>query len=126
LVIVEGKDSTPSEPISLADGQTAGDVNFTVKGGTVTPDVTTGTEELFAPNLKIYPNPFTNELRITGAAETVHATSLRITNAAGVVVHAQMITGADEIIHLEHLPAGLYFFTFENDGKARTVKVVKN
>ena len=46
-------------------------------------------------------------------------------NAAGVVVHTQMITNPDETIRLEHLPAGVYFFMFEKDGKEKTVKVVK-
>jgi hypothetical protein len=52
--------------------------------------------------------------------------TLRITNAAGVVVHTQQIANADETIRLEHLPAGVYFFTIEKDGKAKPVKAIKN
>jgi hypothetical protein len=77
----------------------------------------TSAEELFAPNLKVYPNPFTGEVRITGidvgvglaptqpTQQTGHgqAVSLRIINTAGVVVHTQIITNSDETIHLGHL-----------------------
>jgi hypothetical protein len=50
---------------------------------------------------------------------------VQVINAAGVAVHTQIITGDDEILHLEHLPSGVYFFRFEKDGKTKTVKVVK-
>jgi len=94
----------------------------------ITVNAVTGNSEIFAPNLKIYPNPFTDLVRITGAdaVETRHATSLRITNAAGMVVHTQTITGDDEIIRLEHLPDGVYFFTIESGNQSKTMKVVKN
>jgi hypothetical protein len=84
IVIVEIDDyaSTPSKPITLADGATAGNINFTVKGDTIFPE--------------------------------------------GGIVHTQQITNADETIRLEHLPAGVYFFTIEKDGKTKTVKVIKN
>ena len=83
---------------------------------------------VFISDLNIYPNPFTDAVRITGvAAETRgHAPLLKVINAAGAVVHTQMITSADETIPLEHLPAGVYFFLFEKDGKTKTVRVVKN
>ena len=130
IVVMEGYESTATNPMTLADGETADNINFTVKGDTVTPDGgdITGTGEMFAPDLKIYPNPFTGEVRIVGAVvETLRATSLqmRVINAAGAVVHTQMITNPDETIRLEHLPAGVYFFVIENGKQAKTVKVVK-
>jgi hypothetical protein len=128
LVILNGRESEPSAPVSLGEGQTADDVNFTVSGGTVTPgDGITGVPELDAPDLKVYPNPFTDVLHLTGiSAETWRAASLQVINAAGVVVHTQKIVNPDETIRLEHLPAGVYFFRIEKDGKAKTVKVIKN
>ena len=98
----------------------------------------TSSSELFAPNLKIYPNPFTDAVRITGAVSVGaglapaqqtgrgQAVPLRITNAAGMVVHTQMLTGDDETLRLEYLPTGVYFFRVEKDGKAKTEKVVKD
>ena len=105
---------------SVHDAGKYGEATVTVSHETVT-----GTEDVFAPDLKIYPNPFTGEVRIIGAVETWRAASLQITNAAGVPVHAQMLANPDEIIRLEHLPAGVYFFRLEKDGKAKTIKVVK-
>jgi hypothetical protein len=81
----------------------------------------TGTEDLFAPNLKIYPNPFTGLVRIAGA----EGCTLQVITEAGAVVHTQKITNPDETIRLEHLPAGVYFFRMEKDGKTKTEKVVK-
>ena len=122
---MEGHESTASNPITLGNGDSAENVNFTVKGGNITPDAVTGTGEIWNIDLKIYPNPFTGEVYITGVVETLRAMSLRITNASGAIVHTQTITNPDEIIHLEHLPAGVYFFVFEKDKKVKTVKIVK-
>jgi len=86
----------------------------------------TGIDDSFAHELKIYPNPFTGEIHITGAdVETGRAPSLQIINAAGLAVYALMITNHNETIRLAHLPPGVYFFRVEKDGKEKTVKVVK-
>ena len=95
--------------------------------------------EQFLPELKIYPNPFTGAVRLTGAVADVgaglapaqqkgrgQAVPLQIIDMTGAVVHTQTIIGADETLRLEHLPAGVYFFLFEKDGKTKTVRVVKN
>ena len=100
----------------------------TSKSGTAAVTVTTATsiEQNFISDLKIYPNPFTSVVRITGLAEETRlATSLQIINASGVVVHSQKIDNDEEIIVLENLPDGLYLFRFEKDGKTKTVRVVK-
>ena len=92
----------------------------------------TNVEELFITNLKIYPNPFKGEVRIVGAdamIETRNATSvqihLQIINAAGAIVHTRLITGNDETVNLEHLPAGVYIFRLEKDVNVRTEMVVR-
>ncbi|MDR1864715.1 MAG: T9SS type A sorting domain-containing protein [Bacteroidales bacterium] len=36
------------------------------------------------------------------------------------------MTAQDETVHLEGLPAGMYFFRLEKDGKTKTVKGIKN
>ena len=81
----------------------------------------TSAENLFALDLNVYPNPFTDAVRITSA----NGCTLQVINAAGVVVHTQTLANPDEIIRLEHLPAGVYFFRLETDGKEKTVKAVK-
>ena len=85
-------------------------------------DKPTGTAELFAPDLKVFPNPFTDVIRIAGAT----GCTLRVMNAAGTVVHTQIITNPDENIRLEHLPQGAYLLMFEKEGKTKTVKAIKN
>jgi len=65
IVIMEGHESTASNPITLGNGETAENVNFTVKGGAITPDAVTGTGEIWNIDLKIYPNPFTGVVHIT-------------------------------------------------------------
>jgi len=103
--------------------------NITLYAKWTTASVTGAVETWRSASLQIYPNPFTDAVRIigAGAVETGSVTSvqIRIINAAGVVVHTQIITGNDETIRLEHLPAGVYFFRLEKDGKAETVKVVR-
>jgi len=93
--------------------------------------VTGVVETWHAASLQIYPNPFADVVRINvgaGLAPAQHTTpalQLQVINAAGVVVHTQTITGPDETIRLEHLPAGMYFFRLEKDGKVKTEKMIK-
>ena len=92
----------------------------------VTKKTITGSGESFAPDLKIYPNPFMDEVQITGAVSGLgQAMPLRVINSEGSVAHTQIITCPDEIARLEHLPVGVYFFWLEKDRKAKTIKVVK-
>ena len=86
---------------------------------------TVGTENIGSNELKVYPSPFIEEVHITGAHDESSVTTLRIFNTVGAVVHSQQITSPDEILRLGSLPAGLYFFRLENEGKAVTLKVVK-
>ena len=89
-------------------------------------EVPTHTVTFDAHDLKIYPNPFTDAVNITGAAvETLRATSLQVINIAGAVVHTQIISSSNETIRLGHLPAGLYFFRVEKEGKMKMAKVIK-
>ena len=126
--------TTTSAGVTFAD-RTSATTTFKMPANavavTATFETVTGESELFAPDLKIYPNPFADVVRITGIGETgekgeTGKTGLRVINAAGSVVHTQIITSPDEIIHLGHLPAGVYFFTIENGKQSKTVKAVKS
>jgi len=101
---------------------------YTLVNGVLDVIAVTGNEDEMAHQIQIYPNPFTGDVRITGVVETGRAPSvqLQITNASGAIVHTQMITNPDETIHLAHLPAGVYLFIVEVDGKTITKKVIKN
>jgi len=84
----------------------------------------TDVPEHLSREMNVYPNPFIGELRIT-VAEMWLAASLRVINAAGAVVHAQILSNPDETINLEHLPSGFYIVRLEKDGQVKTVSVVK-
>jgi hypothetical protein len=73
-------------------------------------------------DVTLYPNPFAGSLHLTGA----EGCTLRVVSVSGATVHTQKITSPDETVHLEGLPAGMYFFRLEKDGKTKTVKGVKN
>jgi hypothetical protein len=132
VATVEGYEPAVSEPIVIGSSTVSVTVNFTVNEGTgtVVPSkpsmVVTGVGEIGIVDVKIYPNPFPAAVHSTGAVETRLIASLRVTNAAGVVVHTQMISSPDETIRLGHLPAGMYFFTIEKDGQSKTIKAIKN
>ena len=76
----------------------------------------------FESGMKVYPNPFTGVIYLTGA----EGGTLHVVNVSGTVVHRQKITTSNEALQLEHLPTGIYFLRVEKDGKLETVKVVKN
>ena len=71
--------------------------------------------------LKVYPNPFTGEIRITG----VEGSRLQVISTSGAVMHTQRLNSPDETIHVEHLLPGMYLFRVEKNGKMKTVRVVK-
>jgi len=120
--------SDPSKALPISGNETSLNINITVDStNAVNFDIPTGTEDYPGINVIIYPNPFTDALHITGVAvETWRAASLQIINIAGMIVHTQTITHPDEIIRLEHLPAGMYIIRIENNGKIMAIhKVVK-
>jgi hypothetical protein len=83
-------------------------------------DLTVGMDNVFK-NMQLFPNPFTHEVRITDAQNS----TLQVVNILGAVMHTQQIASANEIVRLENLAAGVYFFNIEKDGQVQTLKVVK-
>ena len=121
-VVINGYESEPADEITLTEGETGSGINFTIENGIIIPiNIFTGVELPVDAGLKIYPNPFTGILRI----ESPENGTLRIFSVDGKQVHVQTVAG-DEIIQLEHLPAGMYFIRLENGGRSKTVKVIKH
>ena len=85
----------------------------------------TGIPELTADGASVYPNPFDDAVRISMGAATWRTATLHVTNAAGVTVHTQTVASPDELIRLGHLPAGVYFFRVDIDGRVMLIKAVK-
>jgi hypothetical protein len=50
---------------------------------------------------------------------------LRVINLDGRTVHTQKIVNTNELIYLNHLPAGMYICQLQRDGQINTVKVLK-
>ncbi|MDR1341685.1 MAG: glycosyl hydrolase 115 family protein [Prevotellaceae bacterium] len=100
----------------------------TVASGSVTlyakwtPEAPAGVEGRLQVEAKFYPSPFGTSVHLMGA----EGCTLTVFTAAGVAVHTQKIIGAEETIALEKLPAGLYFFRLEKNGKTQTTKIIKN
>ena len=88
---------------------------------TVEFDLGTGVENSFAANIQISPNPFTDALNITGAENSV----LQVTDMAGTKVYKQKISGNNEVIDLNKLSPGVYFFHREKDKQVKIVKIRK-
>ena len=98
------------------NGRTSGMYTVTVIRANIT-----GVEDTFAPEPHVYPNPFSCEAHILCA----DGCTLQVISVTGAVLHARKITDSNETVHLEHLPAGEYFFLLRKDGKTKTVKAVK-
>jgi hypothetical protein len=51
--------------------------------------------------------------------------TLTVVTSSGAIAHTQTLKSASEAIPLDRLPAGLYFFHLEKDGKSKTLQAVK-
>jgi len=88
IVMMSGHTSQPSNPITLAKGETASDVNFTVKDGRITPDGITGAGEIQHANpLRAWVH--NGLLHITGL---IPGETVSIYSATGGLVHHSIAT----------------------------------
>ncbi len=73
-------------------------------------------------NIRVYPNPFKDELTITGAEG-----QLRICNVFGQVVYEERLEGETQV-HTSELNPGLYFVILTRPGttQRKVIKVIKN
>jgi len=60
------------------------------------------------------------KVRVAGAEGCM----LQVITVTGVLVHTQRIINPDETIRLDHLPAGMYIFRVERNGKMKTVRAI--
>ena len=128
-VVTEEFGTAISQAIDLTDdANTTANVNFTVNENAqeITPEtpivrLVTSVSEFIVSELNVYPNPFTDAVRISGA----DGNTLRVINSAGAIVYTQNIENPDETVGLENLPSGIYILSFEKDGEVKTLRVVK-
>lgn len=81
------------------------------------------TEEIL-PQVKVYPNPFTNDLNLQVGVAGKGA-NVKVYNTAGVLVWASVITGANQVLPLKHLPAGVYQLVVWNGKETAAIKLLK-
>ncbi|NLO70575.1 MAG: T9SS type A sorting domain-containing protein [Porphyromonadaceae bacterium] len=83
--------------------------------------VSTGLSDANAYRVKLYPNPFEQEIIV----ESANDAWLQVFNASGVCVYSQKLTLERETVQLTNLPAGIYYFRIEKDGKSNAFVTIK-
>ncbi len=77
-----------------------------------------GMDQTQADEIKIYPNPTTQQIRLKG----IHAFPYKLKNALGEIVLEGV---ANEFIHIENLKPGIYFLEFSLNGNWYAKKLMK-
>jgi len=67
-----------------------------------------GIEETIFKSVKVYPNPFTDKIQITGQPETEKELTILIYNTLGQIVYQTKFNGADISINTKKFPKGVY------------------
>ena len=97
--------------------------NMVVNGAdvdkTITISHTTGIDLSILSNLKVYPNPFSNEITIINADKVKYVT---ITNTIGQCVMSITLTGSTQTINLSELNSGVYLVAFDDINGERIVR----
>jgi hypothetical protein len=80
-------------------------------------------EEAFSQGIKIYPNPFSQfvKIELPGTGEYL----LKITDVSSKLIESKVVFGNEAILDRGHLLPGLYFLTITcKDGPAAMKKLV--
>jgi len=114
--------STPSNLVAAPAAQYCFDVDA---GHTVSSNKdltgTTGIDNVEMQNLKIYPNPVKDELRIDNGELRIN--KVEICDLTGKMVNSQWLNGKS--INVANLPQGIYFVKIETDKGNVTRKFIK-
>lgn len=79
--------------------------------------------EADADELQAYPNPFSDELRITNTSRSL---SYRLLDATGRVVNSGIITDSQENLSTIALPSGIYLLEVLTDKSRDVIRLLKN
>jgi hypothetical protein len=88
----------------------------------VTVTVTLGSEDFFAENLKVYPNPVKDVITVSYAEDIM---SIAIYNIVGQLVMVKEINAAEAHIDLSPLTTGTYLVKIASGEAVKTVKIIK-
>ena len=101
-------------------------VNFIVKIDTKTiiseSETLTDVPSFQALHLKVYPNPATDVLHVTGLEGNY---TVKIMNILGQFVYSTTGTSPELLLNIGHLSSGMYFLRIESNQKATTHKIIK-
>ena len=86
----------------------------------------TDIEDYLSSQMKVYPNPFNDEISLKLPENFELKSVLKISNALGVVVYEKTIHSASENINLSMLKEGFYIATIENSSQKLEFILVKN
>jgi len=88
-------------------------------------DRTLATQDFFASNFEVYPNPASNVLNIDSKGN-VALTQLQLTDINGRIVKDVKATNVSNQINISDLNAGVYFLKATSAQGVGTTKIVKN
>jgi hypothetical protein len=75
--------------------------------------------------LEAYPNPVNHKLSLHIAGNHAANASINITDVLGRVVYRQVVTGANMIVDMSAIQAGLYMVRYADDIHKNTIKITK-
>lgn len=114
--------SNESEVITLDGSMLTDEFRAGVVTGTVV-----GLVELFSPQMMVYPNPTSGDIRLALTEGTVANSTLMVMDALGrTVMHARSATSSDLTIDLGQLPPGPYTMALRSDrGEIHRTTVIR-
>ncbi len=94
-------------------------------------EITTGTNEAFPGQVKLFPNPAKTQLHLNLSLEEMVDADVRIVNTLGQTVirenRGRLATGFHQFdFDLAGLPAGVYFVVLDSEKGGSTLKFIKN
>lgn len=91
---------------------------------TLVVSVTDQVHEIF--HLNIFPNPTADFLIIENTAESISEYRLFLQDISGRLLEERKLSGAKELLEVNHLIPGTYFLTiFNSEGKSANFKILK-
>jgi hypothetical protein len=87
--------------------------------------VNLSTQDFFASNLKIYPNPTKDILNLSSSTTLIN--SVEVTDLNGRVVKSFNLNGISQTeLNVSSLQSGMYFVSVQTELGKGTTKIVKN
>ena len=98
---------------------------FTMEVDDVAVEVTAlGTENFFASNFQVYPNPASDVLNVSGR-NNMNLTSVQLTDLNGRVVKTQNVGAVSSQLNIADLNAGVYLLKVTSAEGVGTTKIIK-